>query len=81
MGNYTKPASRGTRRATAVKTGHPTCPPTPLRALGAQFGVKGHCPLLPLQKSAGLDDGVQTGFHITAEKIEKGGTFAARTDD
>ena len=29
---YTKPASRGTPRATAVKPGHPACLPTPLRA-------------------------------------------------
>ena len=77
---YTKPASSGTRRATAVKPGHPACLPTPLRAQGAQSGVKGHCPLLPLQKVAGLDDGVQTRFDVAAKKIKKGGAFAAGTN-
>ena len=73
---YTKPASRGTRRATAVKPGHPACLPTPLRAWRAVRGAG----VLPLQKVAGLDDGVQTGFDVAAEKIKKGGAFAAWTN-
>ena len=36
--------------------------------------------VLPLQKVAGLDDGVQTGFDVAAEKIKKGGAFAAWTN-
>ena len=41
----TRPASRGARRATAVKP-RPTCKSsTPLRAAGTQSGVKGQCPL------------------------------------
>ena len=37
-------ASRGTCCATAVKPGQATCPPTPLRAHGAQSGCRGSPP-------------------------------------
>ena len=40
-----RPASRGTCRATAVKPRPTLSLPTPLRATGAQYGVKDHCPL------------------------------------
>ena len=42
--NYTRPASRGTRCATAVKPSQPACPSTPLRAHGAQKRVQGFSP-------------------------------------
>ena len=45
-GNYTRPASREACCRAAVKPGQAACRSTPLRAKGAQFGVKGHCPLV-----------------------------------
>ena len=45
-GNRTRPASRGTCRATAVTRSQPAFPQAALRASGAQSGVQGHCPCL-----------------------------------
>ena len=45
-GKRTRPASRGTCRATAVTHSQPAFPQAALRASGAQSGVQGHCPCL-----------------------------------
>ena len=45
-GNRTRPASRGTCRATAVTRSQPAFPQAALRASGAQSGVQGFSPAL-----------------------------------
>ena len=45
MGNYTRLASREARRRAAVEGSQAACLPMPLRAKGAQSGVKGYYPL------------------------------------
>ena len=74
-----RPASREARCRAAVASRpsrmSPERPARPRRAVRR----KGHCPL-PLEEVAGLDDGVQTGFDVAAEKIKKGGAFAAWTN-
>ncbi len=45
MENHFRPASRETRRRAVVEGSQAACLPMPLRAKGAQSGVKGYYPL------------------------------------
>ena len=64
-----RPASRGTCCATAVKPGQAACRSTPLRAKGAQPGVKGHCPLV----SSSWRRGSRRGTSFRRGRIERTG--------